>query len=377
MANDRIPTATPLPGSATIQGTEHYAERFAELHPMHFKLCQGLIFSSIGIGTYLGSATDDVDKNYVSAITRAAASGCNVIDTAINYRFQRSERAIGQALQQLINNGFSREELILCSKGGFIPFDGEYPADPYKWIDENLFQKFIISPEDVHPSGHCMTPMYLLHQLDQSLRNLGVEKLDVYYVHNPETQMSELNEVRYYDALEMAFRALEGAVYDGKIAMYGIATWDGFLESREAGHLMQLERVVETARRAGSEQHHFKMVELPVNLVMTDALTIPNQKVGDSTMTFLEAARALNICVVASASLLQGGLVRNLPVTLQQAIPDQPDDAARALQFTRSVPGVATALVGMQSVDHVTRNMELAALSPMTEDDFNILFGER
>ncbi len=94
-------------------------------------------------------------------------------------------------------------------------------------------------------------------------------------------------------------------------------------------------------------------------------------------MTFLEAARALNISVVGSASLLQKGLAKNLPATLRQAITGFPDDAARAIQFARSIPEVASALVGMSTPAHVKQNLELASHPIMTEQDFTMLFGER
>jgi len=140
---------------------------------------------------------------------------------------------------------------------------------------------------------------------------------------------------------------------------------------------LQLERLVEVARRAGGDQHHFRMIQLPINLSMTDAFTIPNQKVGDRMMTLLEAAQALNICVVGSATLLQTDLTRNLPPTLRQAIPDVSSDAARAIQFARSIPGLTTALVGMSSPEHVRENLELASMPTLSDHDFHILFGDR
>lgn len=375
---NQLPSPTPpMAGSATLQGTEQYAARFPELDPTHFRLCHALISSSIGIGTYLGEASDEVDQRYEDCIYAAITHGCNVIDTAINYRFQRSERVVGRALRRAIADGFARDEFIVCTKGGFIPFDCSLPNDPYQWIEDNLFAKGIITPDDIHPSGHCMAPMFLYNQLEQSLQNLGLEKIDVYYLHNPETQMSELNEPRFYEAVEMAFYALENAVRDGKISYYGLATWDGFLENSESGRLIQLEMIMELAQRAGGAQHHCRFIELPVNLSMTDAMSAPNQKVGERMMTFLEAARALNVCVVASASLFQGGLARSLPVTLQQAIPGMRNDAARALQFARSIPGIVTALVGMSSRAHVGENLELASIAAMSEAEFNLMFGDR
>ena len=49
-------------------------------------------------------------------------------------------------------------------------------------------------------------------------------------------------------------------------------------------------------------------------------------------------------------------------------------DAQRALQFTRSTPGIAVALVGMSQVRHVEENLALAAVPPLTEAQYTGLF---
>src|SRR5450755_5040895 len=87
-------------GSATADGTLRYAARFQGRSAAgHFReIPGGLVLSSIGIGTYLGEADDATDGAYTDAIVSAVESGCNVIDSAINYRFQRSERAVGAAM---------------------------------------------------------------------------------------------------------------------------------------------------------------------------------------------------------------------------------------------------------------------------------------
>ena len=85
-----------LPGYATPSGTEWYRKRFAKsVAPEHFRQSQNLWLSSIGLGTYLGNYDAETDQLYHRAVVHAVQSGCNVIDSAINYRFQRSERAIG------------------------------------------------------------------------------------------------------------------------------------------------------------------------------------------------------------------------------------------------------------------------------------------
>src|ERR1700730_1675965 len=111
--------------SATAEGTARYAKRFAEgAAPGHFREAHGLSVSSIGIGTYLGQPDDKTDGGYLASVTAAVESGINVIDTAINYRFQRSERSIGAAIKQLAKKGVAREEYLLCTKGGYLTPNG-------------------------------------------------------------------------------------------------------------------------------------------------------------------------------------------------------------------------------------------------------------
>lgn len=54
-------------------------------------------------------------------IESVQSGGVNVIDTAINYRYQKSERVVGAALRYLLEKGYQREELFIASKNGYIP----------------------------------------------------------------------------------------------------------------------------------------------------------------------------------------------------------------------------------------------------------------
>ena len=113
-----------LSGNATPDGTERYRQRFAATLPQsHFRRSQNLWLSSIGLGTYLGNYDDATDQEYHQAMVKAVGAGCNVVDSAINYRFQRSERSIGTALKELSNRGYNRDEIVVASKAGFIPYD--------------------------------------------------------------------------------------------------------------------------------------------------------------------------------------------------------------------------------------------------------------
>jgi hypothetical protein len=56
---------------------------------------------------------------------------------------------------------------------------------------------------------------------------------------------------------------------------------------------------------SGGEGHHFRVIQLPFNLSLTEAETAATQIVNGKQMSLLDAARQLNISVVASASLMQ------------------------------------------------------------------------
>src|SRR5678815_4009885 len=131
---------------------------------------QGLCMSTIGLGTYLGHWDERTDRMYQESVRRAIELGCNVIDSAINYRFQRSERAIGASLKQLFDSGkAARDEVVVATKGGFFPFDGEPPRDPRGWLKEHIFDTGAARPEELVDS-HCMSATYLENQLGHSLR---------------------------------------------------------------------------------------------------------------------------------------------------------------------------------------------------------------
>ncbi|HEX9444649.1 MAG TPA: aldo/keto reductase [Candidatus Binatia bacterium] len=363
------------PGWATTEGTAAYRQRFQGKIPGdHFRLSQGLWLSSIGIGTYLGNHDDAADGLYRGAIARAVELGANVIDSAINYRFQRSERAIGAALGDLAKNGFDRSGIVVATKGGYLPFDGSPAADIRTYFADTFVKPGIAAPADLAAGCHCMAPSYLLNQLEQSLRNLALDSIDVYYVHNPETQLVQVAREEFNDRLLKAFEALEGAVAAGKIRMYGTATWNAFRSDPGAKDYLSLAEVVEIARRAGGDNHHFKAIQLPLNLGMVEALTKRNQTVQGEQLSTLEAAQALGITVMCSAAIYQGQLAKNLPPFVGEVFGGLDTDAQRALQFVRSTPGVTTALVGMKQTRHVEENLQTAALSPALWEQYARLF---
>ena len=358
--------AANLPGSASRDGTLAYAARFADLTAEgHFRRLGPLSASSIGLGTYLGPANDHTDTSYGGAVVRALERGINVLDTASNYRHQRSERAVGAALADAVGRGLvARSEVIVASKAGFLAFDGKRPADPRAYL-ESMVDAGLFGWHDVAAGCHTLTPRYLRHTIDQSRRNLGLDTVDIYYVHNPETQLDEVTRDVFAARMHLAFEALEQACRDGAIACYGAATWSGFrVPPGDSNHLSMAD-LVGMARDVAGEDHHLRVIQLPYNMSMPEARDSTTQRIDGAELAPLDAAAQLGLYVMSSASLEQGKLVGRLPRATGSSVDGLHTPAQRALQFARSAPGMGTALVGMKTSAHVDENALVARIEPV------------
>jgi aryl-alcohol dehydrogenase-like predicted oxidoreductase len=302
-----------------------------------YREAQSMRVSSLGIGTYLGAMDEETDSRYTDAVAAAIEGGINVIDTSFNYRRGRSERNIGDALKRVRK---TRDELVICTKAGYI-VRGAAPS---------------LDPSDVVGGSHCLTPAFLSDQLSRSLENLGIARVDVFYLHNPETQLSEIAHDEFHRRVRAAFEAAERFADEGIIRYYGMATWNGF---RKQGQL-DLEHIAGIAWDIAGDKHRFRFIQLPVNLAMREALTL----------RVPERAAALGITTVASASLLQSKLASGLPDAIRNVLGPGLTDAQCALQFVRSAPGISVALAGMSRVEHVRENLGIATVEPLRDVRF-------
>jgi len=366
MPRTQTPTAAAptslVEGHATVEGTRRFRQRFARTHGDKFyrELTNGPLVSSLGLGTYLGECDDTEDARYRAAAGAALEKGVNLLDTAINYRCQRSERAVGEAIRNAIAmRAIKREEIVVCTKGGYIPLEKTPPAtkEAYReFLESEYFGRGVMAPSDVVGGGHCLAPRYLEDQIERSRANLGLAVIDVYYLHNPEQQLEILGRPKFLDVIRDAFAALQNQVNGGAVGLYGCATWNGFRVPPEARNHLSLEELVSAARAVGGTKHHFRVIQLPINLAMTEAVRLPTQRVGNEQVPLLEAARRLGISVVGSATLMQSQLTHSLPMQVHAEFPGFKTDARRAIAFTQSLP-VASALVGMKSRAHLEENL--------------------
>jgi aryl-alcohol dehydrogenase-like predicted oxidoreductase len=364
-----------IAGRATAHGTQALAENSPE--PASYSYGDGgLAISSIGLGTVRHAASDVLDTAYTAVVGRALELGCNLFDTALSYRFQRSERVIGAVLADRIANGsIHREAVVVATKGGYVAFDGAEPSEPDKWVHKTFIDAGLAKPHEfVSNYRHCFAPDFLNYSIAASRANLGLDTIDIYYLQNPETQRITLSHDSFRRRMTDAFETLEQAVEDGRIGNYGLSTWTGLRVAPKAPDYLSLAEMVGIAYEVAGNTHHFRYVQMPYNAMMPEAFAFENQQVGEAFLPPLAAAEELGLYSTVSAAIHQGRLSVPLVPQLPEYLPGLPSDAACALQFARSTPGVCAALLGTANVAHLEEDLSLLQRSPAEPAVIEALF---
>ena len=356
-----------ISGFATSEGTEKFANT-SDANQLNFKKIHNLTLSNVGIGTYLGDSDEKTDEAVKNAVKQSVLSGVNVIDTAINYRAQKAERSVGRAIAELIQDEkITRDQLFLCTKNGYLTNDADVKQEFWEYVKIEYSQKGIISEGDVSSGYHCMTPNYLSDQLERSLKNLGVNCIDLLYLHNAvEGQINDIPKDQFLKNLKLVFELYEQKRSEGKIKFYGMATWECFRVSNDNPQYLSLQETVNMAREVGGPDHGFRFIQLPFNMHYDQALLKKTQLFDESSISILEAASKLDVGVFTSVPFMQGRLLG------PGAMPEFNDlkPSLRALQFIRSSPGVLAPLVGQKSQEHVSENLEIMKIPPLTDVEF-------
>ncbi|HET6399740.1 MAG TPA: aldo/keto reductase [Candidatus Thermoplasmatota archaeon] len=350
-----------LGGCATPEGTARHAGARPAARG-HWRVAQGLQVASVGMGTYLGAVTPQARDGYQRAALAYLARG-NLLDTASNYRDQASERDLGAALQRFVDQGGDRSGVVVVTKAGFLHGDADEPDAP-AWFAQTFLGPGLVEERHLR-MGHCLAPAFLRTQVGRSRANLRLETIDFLLLHNVEHPLlAGVGAAEHLQQVEDAFTELEALVDAGRIGAYGVATWGGLrVRPGVRGHL-PLVRLVHHAgvarQRAGGRagQHHFRAVELPVNLAMPEAAREATQPWRFGEATALQCCADQGWLTLASASLAQG---RRPATQAERARLGVEDPLLAALQFTRSLPGVTSALVGMGQARHAEAAMALAS----------------
>ena len=250
---------------ATKEATFAYLKQFKKYSKDFYRFDGEVFVSSLGLGTFRKEPYREENYviNYKESVKLAVLKGINLIDTAINYRYQTSEREIGEALSELFyEKKATREQLVITSKAGFVPLDFPFPKNPYTWIEQNVIDKNLASKEEIIVDQHCMTPDYLRWSVENSLKNLGLKTLDILFLHNPEMQLGYIDYEELKKRVKKAFELFEQLVKEGKIRNYGIATWNGFLYDETHKEYLSLKDMVEIALEAGGANHRHTVFQI-------------------------------------------------------------------------------------------------------------------
>ena len=367
-----------IPGRATPEGTERYAARFSELRG-HFRRPDRLCLSSLALGTRNGDPGGVDDMLYRSAVSELVQGGVNVFVTALSDRMHASERTLGAALARAFREGVvRRDEVVVATKGGYLTIDPELVPSGHaarRHLISTYVDTGLVDPERVAHGVHSLDGPFLRDQIERSRRNLRLATLDLYLLEEPELHLGECSAEEFRARMCGAFEALERAVADGAIAAYGLATWDGLLRPHtERGHLALLD-VFEWALEVGGGDHHLRAVALPYNLAMAQALRLDSQ-LGPSghAQAALATLHGTGTAVLASAPLARGRALGRLPGFVAESFPGCHGDAQRCLQFVRSTPEIASAVVGMRDPSHVEENLALARIAPVGPEALEALW---
>ncbi len=159
---------------------------------MPYQRCgrSGLLLPRISLGLWHNFAAVDARETARQMIRRAFDLGITHFDLANNYGPPpgSAEETFGQILAQDLRS--YRDEILISTKAGY----GMWPG----------------------PYGDFGSRKYLVASLDQSLRRLGVDYVDIFYHHRPDPKTP----------LEETMAALDAVVRAGKALYVGISNYD-------------------------------------------------------------------------------------------------------------------------------------------------------
>ncbi len=291
-----------------------------------------------------------------------------MVDTAIVYRYMKSERDIGEVLREV-----PRDKVIVSTKGGYVPYDVDSGIDPKDYFYENFVNTGIIKLEEMTPQGHYLSAKFIEWCLNKSLENMNTDYVDIYFLHNPEEQLNFFDRKTFNTKIRECFEYLEFEVKRGRVRYYGLATWGGFRVSPASRQYLNLAELLGIAEQVAGQEHHFRFIQLPYNLGMPEAYTLKNQEVDGQRLSTLEACERLGVYTYISASIYQGRVIGRVPQELKQKLKVEKDVHA-SLQFVLSTPGVGTALVGMSKLEHLEENLQILSIPRLSETEFLSLF---
>jgi aryl-alcohol dehydrogenase-like predicted oxidoreductase len=254
----------------------------------------GLHVFPLGFGCY---RVGDGNAGHEAALRAYLDRGGNLIDTSANYTDGLSEQLVGRVLKEIAPTIMTNERAVIVTKGGYI--QGHNMA----LARRQTFPEVVAYADGL---WHCIHPDFLETQIRLSAERLQVETIDVYLLHNPEYFLTEIahhhppaaaDHDEFYRRIREAFRFLEAQVQEGRIRWYGVSSNHFGLPASDPV-VTSVARCLDAAK-AVAGQHHFAVVQLPMNLYECGGALEPNT----NGQTVLQYCQENGIGVLANRPL--------------------------------------------------------------------------
>lgn len=294
--------------------------------------------SAIGIGCNKIAALSRDRREVTAMLNEAMDQGINFFDTADDYSYGDSERLLGKVMRG------RRDQAIICSKAGHtrgsLRHIGKFAIPLVKKMVHRWkpLRRTAVSAAAGVPGGRNFEPQYIAHCIENTLRRLNTDYLDLFLLHGPTFQ----------DIADgTLFEALEGLRDRGLIRYYGISCQRS-LTANDAVALLDLPGL--------------SSLQIPVhprNTAVIDAIRDTAEKGG--------------VGLVAREVFIDGAIFDDL--LLRDAPAKHPDrsPAQTALQFTLQVNSNGPVLVGVTNRKHLAENIDTLSKPPLTEADIEEL----
>lgn len=312
----------------------------------------GLAVSAVGFGAWaiggnrFGNSygpTDDAESQ--RAVRRAYELGCTFFDTADVYGHGHSEEVLGAALAEI------RPEIILATKVGGNFYNRDVHPRRAPRIAEALGRPLAdLAPDDILPVTHDATfsPAYLRFAVEQSLRRLRTDYIDLLQLHNPELRLiADPDTYQVLDDLKAA----------GKIRFYGVSVHspEEGLAAIAVGRPDAVQLVYSIVRREAEDRLFPAARAANVGLIAREPLAnglLAGRYRPDSTWEEDDIRARMPRPYVAQLVAL-GERVRELAADADLTAPQL------ALRFALDNDAIAVVIVGMKTVAQVEENLSL------------------
>ena len=289
----------------------------------------GLKVSRLGLGTMTWGGETDADEAAAQLVAFRDAGG-TLVDTAATYGYGLAEELLGQLVADVV----PRSELVLATKAGIVRGTES-------------------SHVDASRGG-------LLRQLDESLRKLGTDYVDLWYVHSVDDTVP----------FDETLSALDAAVSSGKTRYVGVSNYSGWRVAR-AG---VWQRAVPGRAPLVANQVRYSLVDRGVEREAIPACIelgigiLPYSPLGGGVLTGKYRSGVPADSRAAAGERPVAGMARASTLGIVEAVATAAEGLATspvavALAWLRERPGVTAPILGARTLGQLT-----AALASETLD---------